>query len=346
MAQWGGALETGLELGPCSWFLLISGWRQASRRSPGSPFHWLLTTLAVTRTIAVWIGELFHFRGHLLVLIPRCPTPAPSDPWGGICRYRLPRKGNGAGDGGGCCALGLNSALLPAGPPDVLRTGALQGRVTGIRAVGVFAEAAGPGAEDLTLLGQERLPEQGLLATRAAETGISGVPVLALIGHLALVNTNVLPACIAIFCIEALITTAAIGATLAHDVSLPTQGLLTFKAAEMAHVPVTALGFCALICKDDLITSFTSRLEALSMVAPTVDFALLVEVDQVNEELPTRGTNKALGVPAGTMPSSTGKDSNVPSANLFSTLFTDGSSYGDRKESDRSSAKVLSLTLL
>lgn len=56
------------------------------------------------------------------------------------------------------------------------------------------------------------------------------------------------------------------------------------------------------------------------MVAPTVDFALLVEVDQVNEELPTRGTNKALGVPAGTMPSSTGKDSNVPSTNLFSTL--------------------------
>lgn len=64
--------------------------------------------------------------------------------------------------------------------------------------------------------------------------------------------TNVLPACIAIFCIEAFITTAAIGATLAHDVSLPTQGLLTLKAAEMAHVPVTAFGFCALICKDDL----------------------------------------------------------------------------------------------
>lgn len=65
----------------------------------------------------------------------------------------------------------------------------MQGRVTGIRAVGVFTEAAGPGTEDLALLGQERLPQEGLLATGAAETGIGGVPVLALVGHLTLVNT-------------------------------------------------------------------------------------------------------------------------------------------------------------
>lgn len=66
---------------------------------------------------------------------------------------------------------------------------ALKGRVRGVRAVGVIADAAGPGAEDLPLLGQERPSQQRLLALCAAEAGLSGVPVLAIVRHLALVDT-------------------------------------------------------------------------------------------------------------------------------------------------------------
>lgn len=71
----------------------------------------------------------------------------------------------------------------------LLGSRALESRVGGVGAVGVVADAAGPGAEDLALLGQERPPQQGLLALRAAEAGLGGVPVLAVVRHLALVDT-------------------------------------------------------------------------------------------------------------------------------------------------------------
>lgn len=89
---------------------------------------------------------------------------------------------------GGRRALGLNPPLLPADPARILGAGTLESRVAGVRAVGVFAQAAGPRAEDLALLGQEGLPQQGLAAAGAAEAGVSGMPVLAFVGHLALVD--------------------------------------------------------------------------------------------------------------------------------------------------------------
>lgn len=61
-----------------------------------------------------------------------------------------------------------------------------------------------------------------------------------------------LPTRITVLRIEAFIAAAAVGSALAHDVPLPAQRLLTFKAAEVAHVPVSALGLCAFICKDYL----------------------------------------------------------------------------------------------
>lgn len=65
----------------------------------------------------------------------------------------------------------------------------LESRIGGVGAVGVVANTAGPGAEDLPLLGQEGPSQQGLLALRAAEAGLGGMPVLAVIRHLALVDT-------------------------------------------------------------------------------------------------------------------------------------------------------------
>lgn len=172
------------------------------------------------------------------------------------------------------------------------------------------------------------------------------MPMLALIGHLALVNANVFPAGIAVLCIEALIAAAAVGATLAHDVPLSAKCLFTLKAAEVAHVPVATFGLCTLICKDDLITGLTARFKALGVVPPTVDLAILVEVDEVNKELPTGGANETLGVPAGAMPCSAGKNCNVPATDLLPTLLTNGSSYSDREETDSPAAEILPLSLL
>ena len=69
----------------------------------------------------------------------------------------------------------------------VLRGPALDGRVAGVRVVGVLPQGAGPGAEDEPPAGQEGPPQQRQAAAGAAEAGLHGVPVLALVRHLALV---------------------------------------------------------------------------------------------------------------------------------------------------------------
>lgn len=59
------------------------------------------------------------------------------------------------------------------------------------------------------------------------------------------------------------------------------------------------------------------------MVAPTVDLASMIEVDEVNQQLLARGTHKALRVPTGTKACAAGKDCNVPTADLLATLPND-----------------------
>ena len=71
----------------------------------------------------------------------------------------------------------------------VLRGPALDGRVAGVRVVGVLAQGAGPGAEDEPPTGEEGAPQQRQTAAGAAETRLCCVPVLALVCHLALVYT-------------------------------------------------------------------------------------------------------------------------------------------------------------
>lgn len=64
--------------------------------------------------------------------------------------------------------------------------------------------------------------------------------------------TNVLAAGFTVLRIQRLEAATAERAAVLHDVPLPSQDRLTLKAAEVFHVPVATLRFCALISKNDL----------------------------------------------------------------------------------------------
>jgi len=80
------------------------------------------------------------------------------------------------------------------------------------------------------------------------------MPVLPVIRHLGVVNPDMLPTGFTVLRVQRLKTAAAERAAILHDVPLSSQGRLTLKAAEVLHVPMATLGFCALISKNDLIT--------------------------------------------------------------------------------------------
>jgi len=61
-----------------------------------------------------------------------------------------------------------------------------------------------------------------------------------------------LPAGVAVLCVEGLKAGAAVRPSLFHDVTLAPQHCLALKTAEVLHVPVTTLCLSALIRKDDL----------------------------------------------------------------------------------------------
>lgn len=65
-------------------------------------------------------------------------------------------------------------------------------------------------------------------------------------------HTDMLPAGVAVLGVEGLEAGAAVGPTLLHDVALAPQHRFALEAAEVLHVPVTALCFSALIREDDL----------------------------------------------------------------------------------------------
>lgn len=64
--------------------------------------------------------------------------------------------------------------------------------------------------------------------------------------------TDVLPAGLTVLGVQGLEAAAAERAAVLHDVPLPSQGRLTLQAAEVPHVPVATLRFCALVGKNDL----------------------------------------------------------------------------------------------
>ena len=84
------------------------------------------------------------------------------------------------------------------------------------------------------------------------EAGGRGVPVLPLVGHLPLVHPDVLPAGVAELGEQVLEAGAAVGAAVTHDVALAAQLLVALQAAEVVHVPASALRLRALVRKDDL----------------------------------------------------------------------------------------------
>lgn len=77
--------------------------------------------------------------------------------------------------------------------------------------------------------------------------------------------TNMLPTGFAVLSIERLEAATAERAAVLHDVSLPSQDSFTLEAAEMLHVPVATLGFCALVSKNDLWRETQDRGWRISM---------------------------------------------------------------------------------
>lgn len=169
---------------------------------------------------------------------------------------------------------------------------------------------------------------------------------LALISHLTLVQANVFPTAITVLSVAGLVAGAAVGAALTHDIALPSQRCFAFEAAEVPHVPVPALGLGALRGEDDLVTGLATRAQALCVVAAAVDFAGMVEVDEVHQQLAARGAHETLWVPAGTQACSAGKHSDVATSDLLPALLTDGPSDGHGEDAHGATAQVLPLPLL
>jgi len=65
-------------------------------------------------------------------------------------------------------------------------------------------------------------------------------------------RTDVLGAGVAVLGVEGLEAAAAVGSAILHDVPLPPQHRLAFKAAEVLHVPVSPFGLGAFVGKNDL----------------------------------------------------------------------------------------------
>lgn len=86
----------------------------------------------------------------------------------------------------------------------------------------------------------------------AREAALRGVPVLALVGHLALVDADGLPARVAVLREAAVEAGQAVGPRLPHDVALPAELLGALRAGEVLHVPRAAFRLRALVGEDDL----------------------------------------------------------------------------------------------
>ena len=70
-----------------------------------------------------------------------------------------------------------------------------------------------------------------------------------------------------------------------------------------------------------LIARCTPGLEALGMMPTTVNLAVLVEVDQIDQQFIADAADEARRVPANAVPGSRGKDGDVPSIDLPTALL-------------------------
>ena len=151
------------------------------------------------------------------------------------------------------------------------------------------------------MLGYEHeTTEQRLCACVALEAVVCGMPVLILVGDLALIDADCLSACRAVLNVHLFETLAAVGLGSLHEITLTTKKLVAVEASEVGHVPAAALGLGALVAENDLVAGGTARLVQLGVVATTVDLGVdaVVEVDEVYEELIAGGAVEAGRVPA------------------------------------------------
>ncbi len=77
--------------------------------------------------------------------------------------------------------------------------------------------------------------------------------VLPLVSQLPRINSKSPSAGITILCKDAMEASQAVGPTVPHDVSLPSQLQIALVTSEMFHVPSAAFSFGALIGEDDLV---------------------------------------------------------------------------------------------
>lgn len=162
---------------------------------------------------------------------------------------------------------------------------------------------------------------------------------------MALIHTYGVPAGVAELVVQVAVAGGAIWPPPPHDVALPPQRLLALEAAKMAEVPTDALGLRALIGQDELVAGLAAWPLCFSVVPPAVDAAILVEVDEIHQQLPTRGTGEALRVPTGPMAGPRSKHRHVASNQPPAALLADGGGCG-WDGAGAAPTQILPLTLL
>lgn len=80
------------------------------------------------------------------------------------------------------------------------------------------------------------------------------MPVLTLMGHLGLVYSYWFPTCVTVLRKAVVEAGQAVWLRFPHDVPLSTELLGALLAGEVLHVPCSTLGFCALVCENNLGT--------------------------------------------------------------------------------------------
>lgn len=99
---------------------------------------------------------------------------------------------------------------------------------------------------------QKGASQQRTAAGVAREALVGGMPMLAIVAHLSLVDANGLAAIVAVLGEHRVEAEQAVGLPLAHYVALPAQLLVALVAGKVVHVPGTSLGLGALVRQDNL----------------------------------------------------------------------------------------------
>lgn len=154
------------------------------------------------------------------------------------------------------------------------------------------------------------------------EALVSGMPVLTLVAHLALIYSNGFPTCIAVLSKHTVETCETVRSALSHDIPLSTQVTITLETGKMLHVPSSSFGLGALIRENNLVARRAPWFSSLCMMPATVELPVLVEVDQVDEEFLADSAMETGGMPSSHRTSSTSRYTDVTTKNSITTSLT------------------------